>query len=84
MKYVEYRLRPVTRYVVTRYHEEANDGPCGCETRGEFDNEETAYAVAYALAKQEHERLGYPIGDERIQYPEPFPKGIEIGQIEEA
>lgn len=71
---VEYRVRPVTRYVVTRFHRQSsgNQASGGCEAMGEFDNSETAYAVGYALAKQEHARLGYPPGDMRIKYPEPI------------
>lgn len=65
---VEYRVRPTVRYTVTRYHKDDKSG--GCETRGEFDNFETAYAVGYALAKHEHDQLGYPISDERIKYPD--------------
>lgn len=72
---VEYRVRAVTRYIVTRYYEESQGpdrGLCGSEFKGEFDSDRVAYEVGYALAKEEHQRLGYPIGDERIQYPE-FP-----------
>lgn len=65
---IEYRVRPVTRYIVTRYHESENGG--GVDTLGEYDNHDTAYAVGYALCKAEQERLGWPIGDERIMYPE--------------
>jgi hypothetical protein len=65
---VEYRVRPVTRYFVTRWYDSGNTG--GTECKGEFDNWQNAYAVAYALCKDEHERLGYPIGDMRIKYPE--------------
>jgi hypothetical protein len=45
---VEYRVRPVVRYVVTRWHEV---GPyqAGVETIGEFDNEHTAERVRKAL-----------------------------------
>ena len=71
---IEYKVRPVTRYVVTRfenYGRESNKGNVS-ETYGEFDNAETAYAVAYALCRAEHERLGWPVGDERIQYPKPM------------
>lgn len=64
---VEYRVRPVTRYIVTRFHQ-CDDGT-GVETKGEYANAQVAYEVGYALAKEEHQRLGYPIGDERIQYP---------------
>lgn len=66
---VEYRVRPVTRYIVTRFHKTDNGG--GVETKGEFDSPVVAYEVGYALAKEEHQRLGYPVGDERIQYPAP-------------
>lgn len=68
---IEYRVRPVERYVVTRYHNET-DGPrhsVGSEGKGEFDNAETAFAVAYALCAEEHRSLGWMPGDERIQYP---------------
>lgn len=65
---IEYRVRPVTRFIVTRYHKSGDAG--GVDTLGEYDNHETAYAVGYALCKAEHERLGWPIGDERILYPE--------------
>lgn len=69
MDLIEYRVRPVTRYIVTRYHD-LDDGRSGVETKGEFDNAETAHEVGYALCKDEHERLGYPTGDERIKYPQ--------------
>ncbi len=64
---VEYRVRKIERYTVTRYH--AGDREGGVETKGEYDNAGIAYEVGYALAKAEHERLGWPLGDERIQYP---------------
>jgi hypothetical protein len=64
---IEYRVRPVTRYVVTRFEQTPNTG--GSSMHGEFDNADTAYAVGYALAKAEHERLGWPLSDERIRYP---------------
>lgn len=65
---VEYRVRPVTRYIVTRFYKD-DQGGCS-EVKGEFDSQEVAYQVGYALAKAEHQVLGYPVGDERIQYPE--------------
>lgn len=73
--FVEYRVRPVTRYVVTRFErQESDDGRSGtcanCVEKGEFDNAKTAYEVGYALAKDEHGRLGYLPDDPRIQYPE--------------
>lgn len=67
MEKIEYRVRPVTRYIVTRYEEDGRGA--GSDPKGEFDNYETAYAVGYALCKEEHDRLGWPLDDERIQYP---------------
>ncbi len=65
---VEYKVREIKRYVVTRYHQ---DGKlAGVESKGEYDNYQIAYEVGYALAKAEHERLGYPVADMRIIYPE--------------
>lgn len=66
---IEYQVRPVTRYFVTRFERSACGRGCGSSSHGEFDNFETAYAVGYALAKADHERMGWPVGDERIQYP---------------
>tara|TARA_R110000751_G_scaffold307812_1_gene431841 strand:- start:27036 stop:27485 length:450 start_codon:yes stop_codon:yes gene_type:complete len=69
---VEYRVRPVTRYVVTRF-EESDDGRTGgCDTRGEFDNERVAHEVAYSLCKVEHELSGLPVGGDQFVYPEPL------------
>jgi hypothetical protein len=70
MKTIEYRVRPVTRYVVTRFHRDDEGGAGGVETVGEYGNEQTAYDVGYALCKAEHERLGWPVGDDRIKYPD--------------
>lgn len=64
---IEYKVRPVTRYVVTRYEGSKDAG--SCVERGTFSSQEVAHEVAYALARETHERLGWPIGDERIQYP---------------
>jgi hypothetical protein len=69
MSKIEYRVRPVTRYIVTR-HEESDGGKTGGSSQhGEYDNSNVAYEVGYALARAEQERLGYPPGDERITYP---------------
>lgn len=69
---IEYRVRPVTRYIVTRW-EGSDDGRSGNSPTisGEYPNHETAYAAAYALCKAEHHKLGYPPGDPRILYPKP-------------
>lgn len=71
MTKIEYRVRPVTRYIVTRW-EGHEDGRCSSPSSavsGEYDNADMAYAVGYALCKAEHDRLGYPPGDERVTYP---------------
>jgi len=85
---IEYRVRPVTRYIVTRFERSGNGASCigggGGGGHGEFDNYETAYQVGYALAKADHERKGWPLGDERIQYPEydpPQQKMVAAGEI---
>lgn len=70
MEKIEYRVRPVTRYIVSRFEERDGGGTSGSSRQqGEYDNADVAYQVGYALAKAEHDRLGYPPGDERIVYP---------------
>lgn len=64
---IEYRVRPVTRYIVTRFEESERGGSSG--QLGEYDNNQVAFEVGYALCCAEHERLGWPPGDERIKYP---------------
>lgn len=66
---VEYRVREVTRYFITRQFESEGGLTGGNEQKGEYDNFEVAYEVATALCKAEHERLGYSLADERIKYP---------------
>lgn len=65
---IEYRVRPVTRYVVTRYHE-GDGGTAGSEVKGTFDNPDIAHEVAYALCREEHQRAGTPEDDMNFQYP---------------
>jgi hypothetical protein len=74
---VEYRVVPISRYIVTRY-EEWNLPPDGVSDQaadrrvveqGEYATHDLAWEVAYALAKQRHDLLGWPLDDERIQYP---------------
>lgn len=68
---IEYKVREVKRYIVTRYGIGLGRGGClQSSTHGEFDNWDTAYQVGYALCKKEHDDLGYPPGDMRIQYPD--------------
>lgn len=66
---IEYAVRKVERFIITRFEQTACGRGAGSSGKGEYDNADVAYEVAYALCKAEHERLGWPIGDERIRYP---------------
>lgn len=72
---IEYRVKPVTRFIVTRWEDPLSDKPephnvaCARQIGNEYANADMAYEVGYALCRAEHERLGWPIADERIQYP---------------
>lgn len=76
---IEYKIRPVTRYVVTRFETSGPDengrGDGSSTEIGTYPSGDVAYEVGYALAKAEHDRLGFPPGDERIIYPQ------EIGEV---
>jgi len=50
---IEYRVRPVTRWIVTRYTETKNGG--SIETIGEFENELNAHFVCAACLGAEAE-----------------------------
>ena len=65
---VEYKVRPITRYVVTRFHEDGDNA--GCDQHGTYDNAGTAYTVAYALCKAEHDKSGAPAGSMDFIYPD--------------
>lgn len=55
-KTIEYRVRPVTRYHVTRFESEVHDDGTnsgGCESLGEFDRTDTAHTVAVAMCSLE-------------------------------
>ena len=60
MKIIEYRVRPVTRYIVTRYTEEAasDSGSCGAgsELVGEFPSGAAADSVADAMVTADRSR----------------------------
>lgn len=77
---VEYRVRPVTRFIVTRYEDDRERGN-GLRTVGEYTSAETAWEVGYALAQREHEMYGWPSADMRMIYPrlgdEPIPVTTE-------
>ena len=78
LKAVEFRIKPVLRFVVTRC--ETWNLPEGSKSaqpddrrvaeQGTFDNPDQAWTVAYALCKQYHELIGWPMADPRITYPE--------------
>ncbi|MEH2508716.1 hypothetical protein V1291_000070 [Nitrobacteraceae bacterium AZCC 1564] len=67
---IEYRVKRVSRYVITKHSEDLSGTTGSTVEKGTYDNPDVAYEVAYALCKQDHERLGYPPGDERVVYPE--------------
>lgn len=67
---LQYRVVPVTRYQIIRYEADPNGVSGGVSQRGEYDNADVAYEVAYALCKMEHEANGGSLDDERIRYPE--------------
>lgn len=74
---IEYRVKPITRYIVTR-HEELSEQDAlmrgqqagSRQIGGEHDNAEVAYQVGYALARFEAENLGYGPDDMRLIYPQ--------------
>ena len=72
---VEYRVKPVTRYIVTRFHADGTTG--AVEQRGEYENGEVAYEVAYALCKAEHDASGQPVESVNFVYPR-IPDGVSI------
>lgn len=65
---IEYRLRPITRFVVTRYEGTPNTG--SLKTIGEYDNKDVAYEIGYALAKAEADRLELPPGSMEVIFPQ--------------
>ena len=67
---VQYRVRAINRFVVTRYHESEGGSVGGVDTKGTYDNPEVAHEVAYALCKAEHDAAGTPPDDPNFQYPE--------------
>jgi hypothetical protein len=74
MEVIEYRVREVKRFIVTRYvKDNASVGSSQC---GEFDNRQQAETVMMALARQDrHDRVpelrqmfvdGEPFGNEPV------------------
>lgn len=58
MSQVEIRVRPVVRYIVTRFIPQSQ-GQSSVETLGEFDNEGYAEQVAAALRVEEQEHVRF-------------------------
>jgi hypothetical protein len=71
---VEYRVREIKRFVVTRWHSDGS--AAGVETKGEYSNYDTAYEVAYALCRSEHSASGEPPGSMNFIYPGAEPTSI--------
>lgn len=74
--FIEYRVRKREVYYITRYVEIGKGN--SCNEMGTFHDSNTAYEVAYGMAKLEHQKLGYETDDERIKYPE-RPEGCTVG-----
>jgi len=78
MTKIEYRVRPITRYIVTRH---VSTEHTGANTQhGVFDNGETAYHVAYALCRAEHEKSGEPVESTNFIYPG-IPDGVNVAPL---
>lgn len=60
MKTAEFRVRPVTRYVVTKFTQEDYGvaGGCGSECLGEFQNEILAHNALLAFIAMEERTVG--------------------------
>lgn len=72
---VEYRVKKREVHFITRYVEIGKSS--SVNQMGEFSDPNMAYEVAYAMAKLEHQKLGWQPGDERIVYPE-RPEGCKV------
>lgn len=67
---IEFRVKRVERFIVTRYEDDKTGGTVSVRQIGkEFDNFETAYEVGYALARGEQERLGLKPDDMGVIFP---------------
>lgn len=65
MRETEYRVRPVTRWIVTRWHcEDYGAGSSGVEECGEFSNLRQANKVCEALGSLEPEAMVTPMPEE--------------------
>lgn len=80
MKDIEYRLRPVTRYVITRYENQGENGTAAIRTIGEFDNQRDAFDVGTALCRNEFLGADLMPGDKFI-YPQMIPTADNIPPV---
>lgn len=67
MAQIEYRVKRVERYIVTRSEQEETSG--SVVQRGFYETPQVAYEVAYALCKAEHEKSGEEPGSMNFIYP---------------
>lgn len=67
MKTISYRVRPVTRFNLTRGESDPTTGSGGVGSVGEFDNPQAAEEVGRALAAQTEGATFYPL-DGEIEY----------------
>lgn len=79
----EYRLKPVTRYVLTRHRglaHGARDPAAGasCEVIGEYPSPITGYQIAYALGRLEIAQRALPPNTPLVIVPE-FDPAWEAG-----
>lgn len=73
--FVEYQVRESRRFIVTRYAQSENTAG-GSVQKGEYADAETAYQVAYALCKSEHDAAGTPPDDMGFVYPKHPYEGV--------
>jgi hypothetical protein len=67
---IEYRVKRVERYIVTRYEEGMASTTGSIRQIGnEYDSFDVAYEVGYALARADQERLGPNSGDMGVIFP---------------
>lgn len=67
---IEYRVKRVERFIVTRYEEDDNGTTGSCRQIGaEYSSFETAYEVGSALARADQERLALSPGDPDVIFP---------------
>lgn len=70
-KLVEYKVRPIERYIITRFETDGPDehgrGSASCVERGEFASPYVAQEVAFSLGKIEQTSAG---PETKVVYPD--------------